>query len=72
MNLAEGKIDNTYAIEQLNLPLNVEKHLESLGMISTLSILSYTIWIIQRKIKDIKRGKFCNCNCSNCASKNCK
>ncbi|WP_460278613.1 FeoB-associated Cys-rich membrane protein [Clostridium sp. CTA-5] len=41
-------------------------------IILTFSILSYTIWIIQRKIKDIKRGKFCNCNCSNCASKNCK
>ena len=34
MNLAEGKIYSTYAIESLDLPLNVEKRLESLGMIS--------------------------------------
>jgi len=34
MNLTEGKIDNTYIVEGLNLPLNLERRLEALGIIT--------------------------------------
>ncbi len=34
MNLSEGTIENTYIVEKLNLPVNLERRLEALGVIS--------------------------------------
>lgn len=34
MNLSEGTIENTYIVEKLNLPVNLERRLEALGLIS--------------------------------------
>lgn len=33
MTLAEGNIDEKYVVEQVNLPITLEKRMESLGMI---------------------------------------
>lgn len=32
MTLAEGNIDKKYVVEQVNLPITLEKRMESLGM----------------------------------------
>jgi hypothetical protein len=34
----------------------------------------YFLWVIRKKYKDVKKGKFCNCGCSDCPSsgKKCK
>lgn len=32
MTLAEGNIDEKYVVEQVNLPITLEKRIESLGM----------------------------------------
>ncbi len=32
MTLAEGNIDEKYVVEQVNLPITLEKRMESLGM----------------------------------------
>lgn len=34
MNLSEGTTGNTYIVENLNLPVNLERRLEALGVIS--------------------------------------
>ncbi|SCP98092.1 FeoB-associated Cys-rich membrane protein [Anaerobium acetethylicum] len=34
-------------------------------------ITVYAGFVIIKKIKDIKKGKFCSCNCDSCPSKNC-
>ncbi len=31
----------------------------------------YSGWVIYKKIKDAKEGKFCSCNCDGCSS-SCK
>lgn len=33
-------------------------------------IIVYTVFVIYKKVKDIKKGKFCDCGCSSC-SQNC-
>ncbi|WP_455715610.1 FeoB-associated Cys-rich membrane protein [Anaerosporobacter sp.] len=33
-------------------------------------ILLYAAFVIRKKVKDIKAGKFCNCGCSECPSSN--
>ena len=32
-------------------------------------IAIYCFRVIRKKVKDIKRGKFCDCGCQDCASK---
>lgn len=32
-------------------------------------ISSYTGYVLYKKYKDIKKGKFCNCGCDSCPSK---
>lgn len=32
-------------------------------------ILLYAGWVIYKKVKDFKKGKFCGCGCSDCPSK---
>lgn len=32
-------------------------------------IASYAAYVIYKKVKDIKKGKFCDCGCSECPSK---
>ncbi|MGM9977781.1 MAG: FeoB-associated Cys-rich membrane protein [Clostridium sp.] len=42
-------------------------------IILILLIVSYAGYVIYKKVKDIKKGKFCSCGCENCPSKNkCK
>lgn len=42
-------------------------------IILILLIASYAGYVIYKKVKDIKKGKFCNCGCEKCPSKNkCK
>jgi len=33
------------------------------------AIAIYVIYIIYKKVKDIKAGKFCSCGCGDCPSK---
>lgn len=36
-------------------------------------IIAYTVFIVFKKVKNIKEGKACGCDCSSCPSKNrCK
>lgn len=32
-------------------------------------ILTYSCWVVYRKVKDFKKGKYCSCGCSECPSK---
>jgi len=32
-------------------------------------IAAYCIWILRKKYKDAKSGKFCSCGCRDCPSK---
>lgn len=32
-------------------------------------ILLYSGWVIYKKVKDVKKGKYCSCGCSDCPSK---
>lgn len=32
-------------------------------------ITVYCFWVIRKKVKDAKRGKFCSCGCQDCPSK---
>ncbi|MGN0605603.1 MAG: FeoB-associated Cys-rich membrane protein [Oscillospiraceae bacterium] len=41
------------------------------GIIIIGIIAAYCIFVISKKIRDIKKGKYCSCGCQNCHS-NCK
>lgn len=30
-------------------------------------LLLYAVYVIRKKIKDVKAGKFCSCGCSSCS-----
>lgn len=32
-------------------------------------ILAYCAWVLRKKYKDAKNGKFCSCGCKDCPSK---
>ncbi|MSS62464.1 FeoB-associated Cys-rich membrane protein [Lachnospiraceae bacterium WCA-693-APC-MOT-I] len=32
-----------------------------------LGIVSYSAWVVRKKISDIKNGKGCGCGCSGCS-----
>ena len=32
-------------------------------------IALYCFWVIRKKVKDVKKGKFCSCGCQDCPSK---
>ncbi|MBS6397533.1 MAG: FeoB-associated Cys-rich membrane protein [Clostridiales bacterium] len=32
-------------------------------------ISAYSLWILHKKYKDAKKGKFCSCGCQDCPSK---
>ena len=32
-----------------------------------LAIGCYIVWVIRRKIKDMKNGNYCGCGCQDCA-----
>lgn len=38
-----------------------------------LVIIIYSLYVIRKRIKDIKKGKFCSCGCDSCpSSSGCK
>ena len=42
------------------------------GVILGLIIFAYAGFVIYKKVKDVKAGKFCSCGCSDCpSSKKC-
>ncbi len=36
------------------------------SLIIGIAIGLYVVWVIRRKIKDIKKGKYCSCGCQDC------
>lgn len=34
-----------------------------------LAIAGYCLWVIRKKWKDTKQGKFCSCGCADCPSR---
>ena len=32
-----------------------------------IGIVSYSIWVIKKKVSDVKNGKGCGCGCSGCS-----
>ncbi|HJC82323.1 MULTISPECIES: FeoA family protein [Anaerostipes] len=39
MKLSQGRIGNTYTVQKMELPINIEKRLEALGMTHGTSVL---------------------------------
>lgn len=40
-------------------------------IIVSVLIFGYAAFVIRKKVKDAREGKFCNCGCGGC-TKNCK
>lgn len=40
------------------------------GVVIVAVIAAYCVFVIRKKIRDVKAGKFCGCGCSQCG-KNC-
>ncbi|MBR5509263.1 MAG: FeoB-associated Cys-rich membrane protein [Lachnospiraceae bacterium] len=41
----------------------------AVSVLIVLLIAVYCFWVIRKKVKDAKNGRFCSCGCQDCSSK---
>ena len=53
-------------MEIVQIKREIEKMEEVLSILIGVAILLYAVWVIVRRVKDFRKGKYCSCGCGTC------